>query len=64
MDLIESFTEMNIEYIELYEEADSKPVENNIDPFGICKIFFRTRFLGPIITFLILSYRNTRSTFR
>jgi hypothetical protein len=35
MDLNESFTEMNIEYIELYEETDSKPDENNLDTFGI-----------------------------
>jgi hypothetical protein len=58
-----SFTEMNIEYIELYEETDSNPDENKVDPFGICKIFFRTRFWGPIIKFLFISYRNTRSTF-
>jgi hypothetical protein len=43
MDLNESFTEMNIEYIELYEETDSKPNENNVNPFGIWE-FVRSFF--------------------
>jgi hypothetical protein len=43
MDLNESFTEMNIEYIELYEETDSKLDENNVDPFGIWE-FVRSFF--------------------
>jgi hypothetical protein len=34
---------MNIGYTELYEETDSKPDENNVNPFGIWE-FVRSFF--------------------